>query len=274
MFPHGRPSEARVTAEPRARRRGLRIAFAASAAILAAGAAGGLLGFELLGGWFDTTDGSIHRVHYIGFGVLYGVLLTVPALAMTRRPDRKASAFFQVVGTVLAAAIAGLVADQSYLFFAVVVAAGALILLALHPARADLFRSKLDPSPLMGAFVLAGSVPLVWFGLAMARLQRSGLPADPHVQNDHWANMAAMAFGLVLTGLLASLRMPGWRITAWCAGLGVAVYGLASIVFHLFPGTSRPYPGSEGIGWGLVAMIGGLAFVVVSESTARGPRTI
>jgi hypothetical protein len=123
----------------------------------------------------------------------------------------------------------------------------------------------------MGVLALAGSVPLVWFGLTMARLQRTGLPADPHVKGDHWANMAAMAFGLVITGLLASSRMRGWRLTAWCVGVGAAVYGLASIVFHRFPGTTVPYPGSEGTGWGVAALIGGLAFAAVAEWEARRP---
>jgi len=201
------------------------------------------------------------------------VILTVAFLALTRRPDRKASAFFQVVATAVAALIAALAsADGSYLFFGLVVIAAAAILLGLHPARAEVLRPTVSPSSVMGALALAGSVPLVWFGLTIARLQRTGLPADPHVSMDHWANMAAMAFGLVLMGILASSRMRGWRLTAWCAGLGAAVYGLASIVFHRFPGTTVPYPGSEGTTWGLAAVIGGLVFIAVAEWEARWMR--
>jgi hypothetical protein len=252
------------------RRMGRRIAFAVAAAIFAAGAFGGLLGLGLVIGWFDDTDGGIHRVHDIGFGVLYGVILTSACLAMIRRPERKASAFFQILVTVVAGLIAALTsADGRCVFFPVIVAASAAILLAIHPARAELFRPALRPSGVLAALAVAGSVPLVWFGLTMARLQRTGLPVDPHVKNDHWANMAAMAFALVLLGLLASARMWGWRLTAWCAGLGAAVFGLASIVFHRFPGTNLPYPGSKGIGWGLAAMVGGLAFVGVAEWEAR-----
>jgi hypothetical protein len=249
-----------------------RIAFTIATAIFAAGAFGGLFGLGLLIGWFDNEDGGIHRVHNLGFGILYGVILTVAFVAMARRPERKASAFFQVVATAVAAVTAALVsADTGYLFFGVVVIAAAAILLWLHPARAEVLRPALNPSLLMGSLVLAGSVPLVWFGLTGARLQRAGPPTDPHVSMDHWANMAAMTFGLVLTGLLASSRMRGWRLTAWCAGLGTAVYGLASTVFHRFPGTNVPYPGSEGTGWGLAALIGGLAFIAVAEREARRP---
>jgi hypothetical protein len=105
----------------------------------------------------------------------------------------------------------------------------------------------------------------MWYGLTAARLQRLGVPTDPHVSGDHWVNMASMAFALVLTGLLASARMRGWRLTAWCAGLGVAVYGLASMVFARFPDSSVPYPGSEGTEWGIAALVGGLLFVAVAE---------
>jgi hypothetical protein len=248
------------------RRGARRIAFTVASAILATGAAGGLLGFALVTGWFDKEDGGIHRVHYLGFGILYGLILASAAVVLTWRPERKSSVFIQVVATAVAAILGGLVsADGNYLTLGLFVLAAAAILLALHPARGGVLRPSMRASPLMGALALAGSVPLVWFALTVARLQRAGPPTDPHVSGDHWANMSAMAFGLVLVGLLASARMPGWRITAWCAGLGAAVYGLASIVFHRFPGSSVPYPGSEGIGWGLVAIIGGVAFVVAAE---------
>jgi hypothetical protein len=253
--------------------RGRRIAFAVASGLFAVAAFGGLLGFSLVTGWFDNSDGGIHRVHMLGFGILYGLLLTVAALALTRRPEEKPSVFFQVVVVGLAAIIGALVsADGNYVVLGLIVIAAAAILLTLHPARAEVLRPTVSPSPLMGGLVLVGAVPLTGFALTMARLQRAGPPTDPHVSGDHWANMAALAFGLVLVGLLASARMRGWRFTAWCAGLGTAVYGVASIVFHRFPNTSVPYPGSEGTGWGLLALIGGLIFIVVAEWEARRSR--
>jgi hypothetical protein len=81
----------------------------------------------------------------------------------------------------------------------------------------------------------------------------------------HWTTMAAMAFGVVAAGLLASARIRGWRLTAWCAGPGAAAYGLGSIVFRRFPGTSIPHAGTRGMGWGLVALVGGLAFIAIAE---------
>ena len=249
------------------------IAFRVATLVFAASAAGGLFGIGLVIGWFDTNEGGIHRVHDIGFGVLYGVLLTVALVALAWKPEEKPAAFFQVVAVALAGLTAGLVsADPRYLVLATAVGVVAAILLVLHPARTALFHPAPKPSPVMAVFVLAASVPLVSFGLTMAGLQRAGPSFDPHVSMDHWANMAAVAFGLVLAGMLAASRIRGWRLTAWCGGLGAAFYGLASIVFHRYPGTDIGYPGSEGVGWGVVALIGGLAFIAVSEWEARRSR--
>jgi len=251
-------------------RSGRRVAFRVLSALLAAGALGGLFGIGLVVGWFDTGEGGIHRVHDIGFGVLYGVILTGALLALVWRPERNISAFVQVVVTAVAALLAAAVsADGSYLFLGVTVIIAAAILLAFHPARRAVIRPSPHLSPVLALLAAAGAVPLVGFALTAARLQRTGPPADPHVSMDHWANMAAMAFGIVLAGLLASGRLRGWRITAWCAGLGAVVYGLASLVFDRFPGTSIPYPGSEGAAWGVVAMVGGVVFIAAAEWQRR-----
>jgi hypothetical protein len=236
-----------------------RIAFSVLTFLLGAAALGGLFGIGLVIGWIDTDEGGIHRVHDLGFGVLYGILLSAAFFAMVRRPEAKPSMFLQVIAVGVAVAIASIVAaEPGYLAIAVIIIVAAAILLALHPARDGVLHPTTNASPLLSTFVLVGAVPLVWFGLSMARFQRDGSSIDPHVNMDHWVTMASMAFGLILVGVLASARIRGWRLTAWSAGLGTAVYGLASIVFV-------SYAGSEGTTWGLIALIGGLAFVVATE---------
>jgi hypothetical protein len=81
--------------------------------------------------------------------------------------------------------------------------------------------------------------------------------------------MTAMLLAIFLVALLSSLKFSGWRITASCAGGGAFFFGLASTVFAKFTSTSVPYPGSKGVGWGLVSMAGGLLFVVAAEWEAR-----
>jgi hypothetical protein len=242
--------------------------------LFGAGALGGLFGIGVVIGWFDTDAGGIHRVHDLGFGVLYGVIVAAAFFAMVRRSAAKPSVFLQVIAAALAVTIAALVsADPGYLAIAAALFVASAVLLALYSERDEVLHPRTRLSPAMTAFVLAVAIPLVWFGISSARLQRAGSPLDPHVNQGHWTTMASMAFGLVAVGLLASARIPGWRFTAWCTGLGAAVYGLGSIVFHRFPGTDVPYAGSKGIGWGLVALIGGLTFVVLAEWEARRSAT-
>jgi hypothetical protein len=123
----------------------------------------------------------------------------------------------------------------------------------------------------MAVLAAAGAVPLVWVSLTWARLQRTGQDMDPHVQKGHWTVMAGMAIAIVLVALLSSLKLSGWKITAWCAGAGAFVYGLASLVFATFPGTNVPYPGSQGAGWGTVAMVGGLLFIAAAQWEKDSP---
>lgn len=253
--------------------KGRRIAFRAVAALFALGTAFGLFGVAVIFAWFDKTDGKIHRVHDMAFGVLFGAIATVGLLAQTRNPERRTSALFQVALAGVAVLIAGLAAGDAgtgvSLFAILVVAVG--ILVVLHPARDELTKRGAGASPVLAALVVLAAIPLLWYSLTTAKLQRDGLPSDPHVKNGHWTLMTAMLIALVLVGLLAALRYPGWRITAWSAGAGAFLYGLASLVFSKFPGADAPYPGSKGVGWGLLAMVGGLLFIGMAELEARKP---
>jgi hypothetical protein len=247
-----------------------RLAFGLLAFLFGAAALGGLFGIGIVIGWFDTDEGGIHRVHDLGFGVTYGVLVAAAFWALLWRPESKPSALWQPVAVAVGVAIGSLIAgDPGY----VVLAAGLLVasgvLLVLHPARDTVLHPAIAPSRILaGAVVLIG-VPLLWFGLTAARLQRDGSSLDPHVSGSHWTTMASMAFALVAVGFLASARMRAWRFTAWCTGVGLAAYGLGSAVFHRFPGSETPYAGSEGVGWGVVAIVGGLAFIALAEWEAR-----
>jgi hypothetical protein len=232
----------------------------------------GLFGWiYLFGGWFFGGDELIHRVHNIGgSGVLVGILVSVGFLAPVRRPDRMVAPLQQVFAASAATLVAALLAlDGAFVLYAVIVAVPATIVTALDPARGDVIRPRARFSPVLAGLVALGAVPLVWFALTMARLQRTGFPSDTHVQFHHWAGMAAMALAILAVGLVATLRTRGWRVSAWCAGLGLFVYGLASAIFADFEGTGVPYPGSEGVGWGVAAMAGGALFILAAEWEAR-----
>lgn len=99
----------------------------------------------------------------------------------------------------------------------------------------------------------------------MARFQREGFALDPHVEQGHWTSMAGMALAIVLTGALASLPSVSRRVTAWSAGLGLAVFGLVSMVFGDGISGAGAAPGL----WGTMAVVGGLLFVAVAEGEVR-----
>jgi hypothetical protein len=242
-------------------------AFKVLAVLFGMGAAIGLFGAGIIVAWFDTEEGQIHRVHDIGFGVLAGVFLTVGFLAQLHAPERKVSVRYQIVAAGVAAMTVALLASDPGIgsFFLSMSVGGVVIMVAVHPAGAALMRGKGSFSPVLAGLATAGAVPLVWVSLTWARLQRIGLDMDPHVTKGHWTIMAAMALAIPLVALLTSVRLSGWRITAWCAGAGAFLYGLASLVFATFPGTNVPYPGSEGAGWGVAAMVWGLWFIAAAR---------
>lgn len=77
---------------------------------------------------------------------------------------------------------------------------------------------------------------------------------------------AAFSFTATGVGLLASLRPDGWRLTAWVAGLLLAVLGVASLVYP-------DVDSSLGLVWALAAIAWGVGFVAAAELTpaAEGP---
>lgn len=264
--PSWRTSRHRSSRTAGERSSGRRTAFRILAAVFALGAFLGLFGIAVLIGWFSNDDGGIRRVHYVaGFGITYGVLVTIGLVAqLWPRPERRVAALQAVAAVALGTLIGGVVSGEAGtavgFFAAIVVPFG--ILAALHPDRGRLLSLSGSFSPALGALTVVAAVPLVRFALSMARLQRNGLPIDPHVKNDHWALMAIMAFSVLLVAALASLGTPGWRIPAWSAGAAGVVYGVASLVYPR-------YPGAEGTGWGIAALLYGLVFIAAAEWEAR-----
>jgi len=240
-----------------------RIAFKVLAGLFAAASFGGLFGAGVVFAWFDTDQGGIHRVHDMGYGALYGAILTVGFLVQNWRPEQKVSPFYQILDVALATAIAGAIATSGFAMLGLFILVAYVILFLLHPFRSEVMHPQREGfSPILFALTVLGAIPLIWYALAMATLQRNGLPIDPHVQDDHWTLMAAMAIGIVLVGFLSAFKFRGWRISAWSAAAALFLYGAIST---LYPHRA----GSEGTGWGLAAMAGGLVFAAAAHWESR-----
>jgi hypothetical protein len=212
---------------------------------------------SLIAPWFATGSQVIHRVHNLGYGALVGILLAVPLVAQGRRPEAKSAAMQQA----LAVSFAWLVAEVNALnvdpFVPSILVLVAVVTL-MHPTRREVVRFEGRPSAPLVIVAVAATVPLTWFTLHAAALQRNGSPLDPHVRMHHWTTMAGLGLAIAVTALLASVRSRGWRIPAWCAGLASIVYGAASVVYPT-------YAGASGRGWGALAIASGVAFIVVAE---------
>ncbi|MGH9051683.1 MAG: hypothetical protein ACRDWX_01495 [Acidimicrobiia bacterium] len=234
-----------------------RIAYAVLAGLLGLAAGFVIGGFLALAFGFT---GGMHAIHDVGWGVMTGLLFAVGLLVQVHRPEHKVAAL-QQAGAVAAAFLFGMLALGSFDVFGVIWLVAVLLLVALHPARSEVFRIGKVSSRLVGLTVL-GAIPLTVFALGQLELQRLDIPGDEHAADMHYAGMFVMALALVLVGLVASGRAAGWRIAAWSAGLGTAVYGVASVIF-------TQHASSAGVGWGIAAILGGLAFIAVAESEAR-----
>jgi hypothetical protein len=239
-----------------------RIAFNTWAAILVA--VFGVVFFGLTSlvlAWFQDVEGVAGPVTDLGYGVLFGIILTTGLLAQLRRPERKIAgvqqAFLVIPALVVGSAIAS---DYQNLVPVLIILPAIGILLALHPAREEFFGRGAALSRILLAITIIGAVPLVAYALHMGAEARALAGPPHHVQR--LSTMAAMAVAIVLTGLLAALQTRGWRIPAWSAGTAAIVFGLGSVVFP-------NQLGAVGRGWGGVAIAAGFLFIAVAEWEVR-----
>jgi hypothetical protein len=211
---------------------------------------------------FVVSEQEIHVVHNIGGLAGFGLILGATLVLAAWRPESMISPFQAALAGAILSAVGGLASGDfiSGVWFSSPVAAA--ILFPLHPARAELLRFS-RPQIAMLLLAAAAAVPAVGYALSNAELQRTTDPAlDPHSEMHHWSGMAVMALVIVGAAAVAALRTRGWRATAWLAGLGAALYGIASIVWP-------NHAGAEGATWGSLSLAWGVAVVLVAELSPR-----
>ncbi|MEX0816878.1 MAG: hypothetical protein WD027_05500 [Gaiellales bacterium] len=239
-----------------------RVAFKALAAVLVL--VFGVVFFGLTSlviGWFESVEGVAGPVTDLGYGVLFGVILTTGPLVQLRAPERKIAGMQQATLVIPALLIGSAIAsDSQNLVPALILLPCVGILLALHPAREEFLRREAAFSVPLLCIAVLGAIPLVAYALDMGAQAQDLLGPPHHVQR--LSTMAAMAIAIVLVGLLAALRTRGWRTPAWSAGTAAIVFGLASMAFP-------DQRGAEGRGWGGIAIAGGVLFIAVAELENR-----
>jgi hypothetical protein len=203
---------------------------------------------------------TVHRVHDLAVAIILallaaGFLGTLLTRGRAEAPLQQVLVLFTVLFVVDAV--------TARLGPALLVSAALVVPVALlHPRRSALLTVR-RPSPLLAGGWLLAAAPLLWYALGQIALQRAAHSAEPHAYPEgHYAGMATMALAFVALGLLASLRGPGWRVPAWSAGLGLALFGVASMATPLLLGAA-PAP------YGILAVFAGVALVALAELERR-----
>jgi hypothetical protein len=205
-----------------------------------------------------------HRVHDLSYGFLFSVGV-VGILAQLRHPARNVAAMVMALipgaSLVLAAALSG---DAGVVTFNPLRSAAIMtvIVALLHPVGRSFFRSfmraRVDPAMLVTVIIAA--VPLLIFAFENIDLQRT--IANDHAAAGHYGFMAALAFTVIGTGILSSLRPDGWRLTAWVTAALAVLLGMTSLVY-------QNADSSLDQTWALAGIIWGIAFA----ATAARART-
>ncbi|HZJ52080.1 MAG TPA: hypothetical protein VFF07_14860 [Actinomycetota bacterium] len=246
-------------------------------------------------GWFVELGPNelSHRVHEISFGALF-VLPLVGLVAQLRRPDTKVAPMYQVLlplaTTIVVLALVAGQGNPSMIVFVVM----PLLIILFHPARPQVLRPSLAPSPLLLGLAVLATVPLLFFAVGQLRVSREAGRIAPQVFDSlpedatdaevdralkraasgealeavehygpHWSAMGAFALSIVASSFIAASRAPGWRLTAWTTAAVTILFGVASLVF---PADASALGGL----WAVLAILWGVALVVLSarESSA------
>ena len=251
------PSEARTKPETGDGAGGVpskarRTAFRVIAVVMSVG--GVAFGLFMVAGIFPESQ-RIHAFHNAVVGTLLLVLSAPAAIAAARAPRRstKPLVHLTVVG------VAGLVTmglsltiDPFTLPFVVLVG----ILWILRPDR-DRPLSPGRSSLLLLVLVLAAAVPLATYAWGQAELQRIDSTSQ-HDELYHWVETSFYAGAVLLLGLLVAVRPAAYRLSAWSAGLALAVLGGGSLAL---PDRASALDTP----WAWAALGGSIVFVAVAE---------
>jgi hypothetical protein len=218
----------------------------------------------VVNGWSSELDGGAHQFHFVMRGV-GAVVYTLLGVVLVIRPQWALGVAQVAAVTGIAFPIGGLLG----LFFWPPVAVYPIVGLIIAGTIYAIFRHQIHganavtravPSRMLLIATAVIAVPLMGFALSEAALQRG--PEFVHGDLGHWAGGTAMAVKIILMGLMASLKWPGWRVPAYAAAFSLVMFGAVSI---FMPNQAS----SIGELWGALALLGGIAYVAAAEMEGR-----
>jgi hypothetical protein len=211
----------------------------------------------------DMGDLASHEIHTFAQGVLAWVIIAAIAVNVRDAAGRAAAVWIlALITTPLVGLYAALADIDALLPILVAAVVFTVIAFLAHPAS---LRVKLSshhgPSLLMLALAAIAAIPLILYAVDQVGIHTSSGPGDEHYEFGHWIRMAAYASASLGIALVASLRVRGWRVPAWIAGLMIGVLGAASLGMR----AASELPTV----WAVLAIAWGAAFIGGAELEAR-----
>ena len=204
----------------------------------------------------------IHRWHEAQSGVLCVIVFGGSLLALLWRPLNKPllMQYMLLAITIFCIAFATVTGAGFNPIALPVGAALVAILAAAYPQPRNLLHvSRSGPLsyPLLAITVIAA----ILLAPVMARelnYQMLGMTEhDVHAMNYHWLTSVVLALLLLLAGVLAATKQPGWYVLGFIAGIAFLYLGSMAIVL-------TDYAGSWGTTGGVLGILGGLGYIVTT----------
>lgn len=209
---------------------------------------------------------ELHRSHFMSVGIVAWAV--VPAVVVQwRKPARRVAPMLQlVVIAVVATVLYGLSGTLGeWLVEEGLVLAPVLLLAFLHPRARSLLRRPMFDRTMVSLAAVA-AIPWVVSAVADARLQLANAAGDIHAEPEHWATAALMAMAITACAFIGASDHDGWRLPAWTAALGSAMYGAHSLAFP-DPVSAAP------TAWAVAAVVWGVVFAVATVWRSRAQRS-
>jgi hypothetical protein len=219
--------------------------------------------------WYPNDDPrelnpELHRWHDAMWGAVAGILEGGVLLSLLWRPRQKPLLIQQqALGIIVATPIILPFEPQ----LVVIILVMALVVAAYPAPRALLDVSREEPlsRPLLALSLVAALLLAPYMGrLLLWQLQ--GVGGEQAAANQ-WISDVEHTALLLLAGFLASTKRPGWRTLGILTGLVFLYLGVAALALP-------NHAGSWGVTGGILALIGGLLYIVATIREASKPALV
>jgi hypothetical protein len=213
---------------------------------------------------------DIHRWHEAQSGVLTVIVFGGSLLALLWRPlSKRLLVQFMILGIAIACIAFATVTGAG--FNPIVLAIGGAliaILVAAYPKPRDLMSVSRGGSlsyPLL-AITLVAAIFLAPIIAREINYQMLGMTEhDIHALDYHWLTSVVLSLLLILAGLLAATKRPGWNMLGCVAGIAFLYLGSAALFLV-------DYAGSWGTTGGVLGILGGLGYIATTLVEVRRDR--